>query len=213
MSIGDKIKTLQKTRRWTLDHLSNLLNISQAILSEYERGLKEPRAANRKKLCAIFGIEEWELFAPPDKILAAKDFNAIPHQKRPIPVFNASCGKFIDFSDGSFPAGQSGEYEFTSSKDRNAFFVRAHGDSMTGRIDDKHTILEGDLLLVEPNQELTVGCLVFCRHDGFGVTVKKYKKYDHAVHLIPLNDKYPTIILKPGEQFQCFRVTEIKRKV
>lgn len=133
--------------------------------------------------------------------------------KRIIPVFDASCGKFIDWTDGSYPARHYPEVEHTDSRDPNAFYVRAHGDSMTGRADDKRTIFDGDLLLVEPNTPLMDGDIVFSRIDGQGVIVKKYKKEKNVIRLIPLNDKYPIQDVTAKDEPRVFPITEIKRKL
>jgi len=205
MDIGERIKLLREEKRWSQKELAAKLDLKQSAISAWETGLNGPNPKQRQKLCEVFGITLNELYGITPPAYFKPD-------QRNIPVFDASCGKFIDWSDGSYPVGHYPENEPTGSKDPHAFYVRAHGDSMTGRADDRRTIFDGDLLLVEPSKEVNDGDLVFCRNDSKGVTIKKFKRAKNKIHLIPLNDRYDILILSSQDKYACFRITEIKRK-
>jgi len=204
--LGERIKQLREDKGWKQFELANKVGVSQPTVAGWEAGTHEVTPKNRQKLCDLFGITPNELYGITPPAITKPD-------QRLVPVFDASCGKFIDWSDGSYPAGHYPDNEPTSSKDQNAFYVRAHGDSMTGRADDRRTIFDGDLLLVEPAKQVNDGDLVFCRNDGKGVTIKKFKRAKNKIHLVPLNDKYEIIILGSQDKCHCFKITEIKRKV
>ncbi|MBI4708208.1 MAG: helix-turn-helix domain-containing protein [Candidatus Omnitrophica bacterium] len=207
MTIGQRIKQLREEKNWSQKELALKLGLKRpSAISAWETELNGPNPTQRQKLCDIFGISLNELYGITPPVYVKPD-------QRLIPVFDASCGKFIDWSDGSYPVGHYPENEPTNSKDANAFYVRAHGDSMTGRADDRRTIFDGDLLLVEPSKQINDGDLIFCRKDGKGVTVKKIKHSNNNIHLVPLNDKHDIITLSGKNECRCFKITEIKRKV
>lgn len=204
--MGNRLKQLREAKGWNQKELAVKLEIGQSAVANIEADVNGAGPKTRKKICELFGITLNELYGITPPAFIKPD-------QRLIPVFDGSCGKFIDWSDGSYPPGHYPDNEPTSSKDQNAFYVRAHGDSMTGRADDRRTIFDGDLLLVEPSKVLNDGDLIFCRNDGKGVTIKKFKHAKDKIHLIPLNDKYDIIILSCKDQCHCFRITEIKRKM
>jgi len=206
MTLGERIKEIRELKGWKQSELAHKIGVKQPTVVGWEKGTHELRPENRDSLCKVFEIT-------PNELYGATPPSIVKLDQRLIPVFDASCGKFIDWSDGSYPVGHYPENEPSSSKDAHAFYVRAHGDSMTGRADDRRTIFDGDLLLVEPSKAINAGDLVFCRNDGKGVTIKKFKRTKDKIHLIPLNDKYDILVLSCQDKCHCFKITEIKRKV
>jgi SOS-response transcriptional repressor LexA len=151
------------------------------------------------------------------KNLFEEEVNIISQAKletRKVPVISiASCGKWKDFIDLDYPAGRADRYELSDSDDSHSFYIIAAGDSMTGMITDKKSIVEGDFLLVEPSKEVRNGDIVFAKDPDLGTTIKKYYVKNDQIILMPLNDKYPPIIPTPDERLRVFPVTEIKRKL
>jgi DNA polymerase V len=82
------------------------------------------------------------------------------------------------------------------------FFVRVSGDSMSGA-----GIQDGDLLIVDKAADVTSGCIVVARvHDEF--TLKRVCKQGNRVFLVPENDRYPTLEITEGSDFEIWgRVT------
>jgi len=82
------------------------------------------------------------------------------------------------------------------------FFVRVSGDSMSGA-----GIQDGDLLIVDRAAEVTSGCIVVARiHDEF--TLKRVRMENGRLFLLPENDRYPTIEVTEGSDFEVWgRVT------
>lgn len=204
--MGERLKELIISKHDTVKEFATIVGAKQNTVSTWISGKNGIGPRYRSKVCEALGITLNELYG-----ISLPEYTK-PDQ-RLIPVFDASCGKFIDWTDGSYPVGHYPENEPTNSKDTNAFYVRAHGDSMTGRADERRTIFDGDLLLVEPSKQIVDGDLIFCRRDGKGVTVKKFKRGQDKIHLIPLNDKYDIITLTGRSDCHCFKITEIKRKV
>lgn len=82
------------------------------------------------------------------------------------------------------------------------FFVRVSGDSMVGA-----GIHDGDLLIVDRAAECVDGCIVVSRiHEEF--TLKRLRKQDGRVFLMPENDRYDAIEVTEGSDFEVWgRVT------
>lgn len=82
------------------------------------------------------------------------------------------------------------------------FFVRVAGDSMKGA-----GIFDGDLLIVDRAAEVTSGCIVVARvHDEF--TLKRVRKVGSRVFLDPENERYLSIEVTEGSDFEVWgRVT------
>jgi repressor LexA len=72
------------------------------------------------------------------------------------------------------------------------FFVRARGDSMTGR-----GILDGDFILVQPNPDPQDGDIAVVRI-GEDATLKTISRHDGKVVLTPAAEGEQEIVLEPG---------------
>lgn len=106
------------------------------------------------------------------------------------------------------PAGVAEKHIDYDGKDKNAFAVVVHGDSMAPKIEN------GDTIVIEPNKQIENGNIVFCRcPEKGGCTIKKYVKYDNQIVLRPLNPAHEEIVLTDKDNFKCYRVVEIRKKV
>ena len=61
-ALGNKIRELRKEKGWTIEEMAEKLGVSVGIVSEWERGLKEPRSSNRESICRIFEVSPSELY-------------------------------------------------------------------------------------------------------------------------------------------------------
>jgi predicted nucleotidyltransferase/plasmid maintenance system antidote protein VapI len=61
---GDKIRKLRKQKKWTLKHVSDLLQVDQAILSKAERGIRKLTKPQVTKLISIFDVSPEILLTP-----------------------------------------------------------------------------------------------------------------------------------------------------
>lgn len=88
------------------------------------------------------------------------------------------------------------------------FFVRVSGDSMVGA-----GIHDGDLLIVDRAVECVDGCIVVARvHEEF--TLKRLRKRENRIFLIPENDRYAPIEVTEGSDFEVWgRVTGSVRQL
>jgi repressor LexA len=80
-------------------------------------------------------------------------------------------------------------------RSENAFALKVKGDSMINA-----GILEGDLVIVSPVQEVKNGETVVAMING-EVTVKNFEKKRNIIQLNPENDKYQPIIVTVKDEF------------
>lgn len=234
MTLNQYIRELREKRHLDQGTFVRPLKITQAYLSRLERGLALPSEALIERLGKHYGAdtefmsknlallkarksyERYSIDTPllSDAEAALRILKAPPAvyalPSRKIPVINrAVCGRWKDSGDLGYPAGHADHYEPSDSKDPNAFFVIAEGDSMVG-----FKIEEGDLLLVETNRQPENGNIVLALHPDEGATVKKFFRVEGQIELRPGNENYPSIIIKKGdERFKVYRISEIKRKI
>lgn len=80
------------------------------------------------------------------------------------------------------------------------FFVRASGDSMRGA-----GIHDGDTLVVDRALDPKDGDVVIAALDG-ELTVKRIRRRNERVHLLPENPEYPPIEVGPDSSFELWGV-------
>jgi len=176
-------------------------DISQSYVIEIESGRKNPSLEVLSRIARALGVSLTE-------IISGTTPQPVSVRYRYIPVINrVSCGEWMDFGDMEFPPGFGADYELTDSKDPNAFYVIASGDSMVGG-----RIQEGDYLLVSPNMQYNSGDIVLAKSQE-GVTVKRYMRKGENVVLEPLNPAYRPIMLEARNDLKLYKIAEIKIKL
>lgn len=99
MSVGDRIRELRLSKHWNQKELAHKLGTSQSTVATWERGSNEVSALYRRKLCALFGVTPNELYGIEPPVLYHTD-------QRMVPVFDATCGNFINWEKGTYPPGK-----------------------------------------------------------------------------------------------------------
>lgn len=221
MTLGTQLRQLRKLRGLSQEELASRTGLSRPYLSKLECNQEiNPTVETLESLAKALGGEIRDFFAANE---TDDSFSGFRKRLRSgmAPVFDPGKGRdicavmFQIVSDGEYPVGEAPRHEPCDSKDPNAFYVVARGNSMTGGA-GRRQILDGDLLLVEPNLEVRDSDIVLSRRLGAetGALVKVFKRTEEGhVFLLPLNPEYPPIHIKPGEWEETvfYRITEIKR--
>lgn len=203
MQVGGRIRALRKSKqpKMTSADLALKADISQSYVIEIESGKKNPSLEVLTRLARALNVSLTE-------IVSSSAPQPIPSRYRYIPVINrVSCGEWMDVGDLEFPPGFGADYELTDSKDPNAFYVVAEGDSMVGG-----RIQKGDHLLVSPNTQCNSGDIVLAKSDE-GIMVKRYVRKGEQLVLEPLNPAYEPILLERRGDLKIYRIAEIKIKL
>lgn len=61
MNLGEKIKSIRKSKNYTLQDLSNITGLSLGFLSNVERDLNSPSISNLQQICQALGINLMEI--------------------------------------------------------------------------------------------------------------------------------------------------------
>jgi DNA polymerase V len=80
------------------------------------------------------------------------------------------------------------------------FFMRVAGDSMTGA-----GIFDGDLVVVDRSLEVKSGDIIVAILNG-EFTVKRFRRNNSTIELIPENPKYRKIVLDENMEFEVWGV-------
>jgi repressor LexA len=207
LQVGGRLRALRKSKipKMTSMDLARRADISQSYVIEIESGKKTPSLEVLSRLAKALEVSLTD-------ILSGAQTGPIPLKYRYVPVINrVSCGEWMDVGDLDFPPGFGTDYELSDSKDPNAFYVVAEGDSMVGG-----RIQKGDYLLVSPNTQYNSGDIVLAKSDEGGM-VKRYVKKADEILLEPLNPAYDPIRVQgksePKVPLTIYRVAEIKIKL
>lgn len=200
LSLGLSGRAFCRGRAITGLHASNL--------SQIERGIRKATAAMIRDIATRYGdvVSLDDLLG----VTTSPRGRVAKSNVRLIPVLNeVAAGVYLLSGDMDYPPGISDKYAPEFSGDPCAFFVTVRGWSMIGG-----DIRPGDLALVEPSLQVENGNVVVAIGPD-GCTIKKFKRTDGNILLLPMNPEFDLTILSPetAGEFRFYRVTSIRRKI
>ena len=211
VSVGKQIRDLRRSlglsgRAFCKGHAISGLHASN--LSQIERGLRKATAAMIRDIANKYGdvVSLDDLLG----VTTSSHGRVAKSNVRLIPVLNeVAAGEYLLSGDMDYPPGISDKYAPEFSSDPCAFFVTVRGWSMIGG-----DIRPGDLALVEPSLQVENGNIVVAIGPE-GCTIKKFKRTDGGILLLPMNPEFdPSIILpENAADFRFYRVTSVRRKL
>lgn len=187
--ISANIRRFKENKGVTQTQLSKDLDIPKSTLSGYFNATSTPNPGNIQKLADYFDVKKSDIdprFETPSNVLEVKRVDNIPI------ISEVACGQPI-FSEDNFDRTLAFPHELLPGG--NVFFVKASGDSM------EPTIKNGELVLIREQEEVENGeiaCVVF-QDEGSYATLKRVRKQDGRVLLIPDNNLYLPYELKGGD--------------
>jgi SOS-response transcriptional repressor LexA len=209
MKFGQALRKARLSKGLSQPGLGEKVGESQATISHLETGRRgvERDPGLVGKLEHALGLAAGELarYLPTDHIAR----RLVPGAEVPRPV-----GKGVGRADkdgggfslpvlGVVPAGrpleavEDGEYvdlvKTFGGRD-GLFLLRVQGDSMSGSF-----IHDGDLVVVRAGRVAESGAVVVAKVDG-AATVKRLVKKGNRWELHAANDRFPPIVLHPGER-------------
>ena len=72
--LGKRIKALRRLKRMTQQQLADRLDLSPSLLSNIERGVKEPKPELLEKMAATLNVPREELFLIPKQFTASNRY-------------------------------------------------------------------------------------------------------------------------------------------
>lgn len=202
----NRIKALRKEKKLKQTDLAAILNISQGTLSSWETGRYDIGNDDLKKLAAFFGVTT-------DYILGQTDISQLPGylgpvvENKKIPIIGSvKCG----------PDGLAFEYidgcvSIDDSYNGNIIAFRCKGDSMKDM-----GIEEGDIAIVRQQDDVESGEVAVVIVNGDEGTLKRVRKFEGGIILLPANPNYKERIIT-GEELNTVKIVgkvlEVRKKL
>lgn len=200
MSIHTRIKSQRLSCGMTQEALAREVGVNRVSVSQWERGDTSPKGDNLINLAKSLGVRpEWLLFG--DSCAISESATAgyrnvepavIPQGGR-VPILSyVQAGNWREMCEQA--TGFDGNVEYvTASVDigPRGFGLWLRGNSMTPQFN------EGDLVIVDPDEQPRPGDFVVAKNGSEEATFKKYRPRgidesgQEVFELVPLNDDYP----------------------
>lgn len=185
--VGENIKAMRKQARFTQAELAEKLSVHQTAVSQWEKGRTLPDLWSLSRLAAIFDTAVDEVLRG-DAVAADKpdEYKLMKQELRErlcrIPILG-SVQAGVPISAIQDITGSVALSEEHSEDAHEYFALRVRGDSMEPRL------LEDDIVIVRQQQDADNGDIVVALIEG-EATVKKLKKQEDGILLIPFNNCY-----------------------
>ncbi len=199
----NRLKELRKKKGLNQIELSNILNVQQSTISNWENERTEIDKKSTFILAEFFDVSVDFLLGresvDDEKIKAIGGF-AVP-DKFLIPI----VGQVVAGKPIESPEYLEG-YLYIDYKNADEYFaLRVNGDSMLGA-----GIVPGSLLIIHKQTYASNGDIIVGSIDGES-TVKRYKESNGAIFLMPENNAYNPILITEKSNFYIFgKVVEVR---
>lgn len=199
----EKLKELRKSKGKTQKQLSEFLGISQQAYATYELATRTPPIDIIEKLADYFNVSvDYLLGRNTDPLDAmVKQIGGMPYEveKNAIPILGRVAA--------GIPLEAQQEYigyTYTNLKPANEYFaLQVEGESMKNA-----GIRHGSIVTVHRQDDANDGDIVVALVDSQDATVKRFKKLDNAIVLMPDNPDFQPIVITPGIEFHILGVVK-----
>lgn len=198
-TLGDRIRNRRKELKYSQRELAQRVGVSHVTVSQWESDIMKIKGENLYKLAKVINVSaRWLLDGKgsqaPD-IESNLENAPFPPKTKKLPIISsvqAGCwSEAIDYNDISDHLNWEDAPESASD---HAFWLRVVGDSMTSPMGI--SIVEGMLILVDPDIAPESGCLVVAKLDGTDEATFKKLVIDAGMKFLkPLNPSYPSITI------------------
>ena len=195
-SFAERLNEALECRNMTAAELARALNVADATISNYKKGIYAPKQRRTEEISKILNVSiPWLMGAD---VHVTEDVVTFPV------IGNIAAGyeeiAVEDWSGETIDVPRS----FLKGRSKSDFFVlKVHGDSMypTYHTDDKVLILRQTFI----ERSGDVGAVIY---DGECATLKRIDIFDDMVRLSPLNPSYPPKELT-GTDLEHYRILGI----
>lgn len=183
MNIGHQIRASRQRKKLSQEQLAELIGVSQDAISSYETGRRMLDIEKAKELAKALDISLFELIGESAAIPGWKNIPVIGEVPAGIPMEEAQ--NVVDTV--SIPG--------KDYIDGRTFALRVIGESMSPRI------IPGDIVIVRTEVDPRNNDVVVVRFDlEKGVTIKRFRRQDGVVVLVPENPAFAPIVLIPNSE-------------
>lgn len=177
----ERLTELLNTTEWTTRTLGARLNLQHTTISRYANGINVPKLITVYQIAEIANVSfEWlvgesDVMRPTHLASKAVKIPVLGTVPAGIPI--EAIEEIIDYEEIPVKMAQGGEY----------FALQIKGDSMEPKMS------EGDVVIVRKQEDCDNGDVAIVMVNGNEATVKKIKKFDGGINLIPFNNAYDVI--------------------
>lgn len=169
----DQLKLLRSQKGLSQAELANELNISPSTVGMWESGKREPRDYETLELIADYFNVNMEVLltgrlAPTKIPVLGKVIAGIPIE---------AVEEIIDYEEIPESMARQGKY----------FALQIKGSSMEPKFS------EGDVVIIRKQEDVDNGDIAIVLVNGNEATVKKIKKFENGINLIPTNPDYEVL--------------------
>lgn len=189
---NEQLKALRNKKRLSQAKLAEELGVSASTVAMWESGEREPKNYETLELIADFFNVNMEVLltgklAPTKIPVLGKVIAGIPID---------AVEEIIDYEEIPQSMAKNGEY----------FALQIKGDSMEPKFS------EGDVVIVRKQEDVDNGNIAIVLVNGNEATVKKIRKFNGGINLIPTNPNYD-VITYTNEQIEQMPVRIIGKVV
>ncbi len=167
-----KLLELRKTKGVNQQEVADYIGVDRSTYTRYERGNTNPDPDTLKKLAEYFSVSVDFLLGLDDTPNRETKFRWIPLRDGlpagPLSETDSFIIGYVEVPSDRYPGMELAA-------------VKVRGDSMEPRI------MEGDIVIFRPQNYANNGDTVIVRINGNEYTLKKFKKLDNGIMLIPNN--------------------------
>lgn len=175
----DKLAELRKARGLTQQELAKYTGLNRTRISNYELGIREPNFETQELLADFFNVRLDYLMDRENN-----SNNIIPVLGRVVAgIPLEAVEEIIDYEEIPQSMAKNSEY----------FALQIKGNSMEPKFS------EGDVVIVRKQEDVDNGDIAIVLVNGNDATVKKIKKFDGGINLIPTNSEYEVITYTADE--------------
>lgn len=170
---ADRLRELREARGITQQQLADWTGLGRTRIGNYERGVREPDLETQEILADFFNV----------RLDYLMDRKSTPETRIPvlgkviagIPI--EAVEEILDYEEITFEMAGQGEY----------FGLQIKGNSMEPRFTN------GDVVIVRKQDDVDNGDIAIVLVNGNEATVKKIKKFDGGINLIPTNPAFDVL--------------------
>lgn len=176
---NEQLKLLRNQKRISQAKLADELGVSASTVAMWESGEREPKNYETLEIIADYFNVNMEVLltgklAPTKIPVLGKVVAGIPLE---------AVEEIIDYEEIPQSMARNGEY----------FALQIKGNSMEPKFS------EGDVVIVRKQEYVDNGDIAIVLVNGNDATVKKIKKFDGGINLIPTNSEYEVITYTADE--------------
>lgn len=175
--LGRKLKELRLRKGMSQEEVSKVLGIKRATISNYEQGRTSPDLDGLTAFAKYFGVTtDYLIYNDLQPISKEKTFKVPVLGRIPAGIPVSAIETIIGWEDLPIEMKTSGDF----------FALEVSGESMTPQIKD------GDHVILRQQSYADNGDIVAVRINGYDATLKRIKKVQGGLLLIPNNPNFET---------------------